>query len=143
MTATGLIVPFCYIVLASVVTNVLLNLLLIPDLGARGSCFAALVSQGFCGIGTMLYTRQKLGINIHYRSLLMYIFMGVLMFGFLYSGNKYILNKWWLLAGLFVISITASIILKLSDIHKWKTFLKQTTNDSQTEKGCYFHCNLY
>jgi len=55
--------------------------------------------------------------------------MGVLMFGFLYSGNKYILNKWWLLAGLFVISITASIILKLSDIHKWKTFLKQTTNN--------------
>ncbi len=129
LTATGHIVPFCYIVLASVVANVLLNLLLIPGLGARGSCFAALVSQGFCGIGTMLYTRQKLGINIHYRSLLMYIFMGVMMFGFLYTGNKYISNKWWLLAGLFVISITASTILKLSDIHKWKTFLKQTTNN--------------
>ena len=79
MTATGQILQFCYITLAAIIINIVLNFFLIPSLGAKGSCIAALASQWFCGITAMLYVKQKTGINIHFRSLLIYIFTAVII----------------------------------------------------------------
>jgi O-antigen/teichoic acid export membrane protein len=84
MTATGHIIAYSYITLICIAINVIMNILLIPSMGAKGSCIAALTSQVFCGITVMWYVNQKLKINIDLRSFLIYIFIGGLVCGFLY-----------------------------------------------------------
>jgi O-antigen/teichoic acid export membrane protein len=85
LTATGRIVDFCYINVIAVLINITLNLLLIPSLGAKGCCIAALSSQLFVGIVSMLYVKQKTQIDTDSRSLLIYIFTGVLLAGVYYG----------------------------------------------------------
>ncbi len=125
MTATGAVVPFCFIVLLSVILNIVLNLLLIPEWGAKGCCISALASQGFCGITAMLYVQKKLKINIHFRSLLMYIFIAALLSGFFYLCSDMAISKWILIISAGIITIIAAILLKLVDIKKWRNIIKQ------------------
>ena len=119
MTATGQVVPLCYIVLLSVLINIVLNLLLIPGYGAKGCCLAALASQGFCGITTMLYVQKKSGLLIHHRSGLMYIFIGVILSSFYYWSREMGINRWLLIIGAGFITVTLSILFKLIAISKW------------------------
>jgi len=125
MTAKGQVVQFCYIVFLSVLLNVTLNLLLIPEWGARGCCLAAVISQAICGITTMLYVQKKSGINIGPRSLLMYIFIGVILCGFYYWAGDTTISKWVLIFGSGLITIAAAILFKLVDIRKWRNILIQ------------------
>lgn len=125
MTAAGQIVQFCYIVLLCVVLNIILNLLLIPEWGARACCIAALISQAGCGITTMLYVKKKSGINIHFRSLLMYIFIGAILCGFYYFTCTATISKWILITGAGLITLIAAILFKLTDIRKWRDILTQ------------------
>jgi len=128
LTATGRVVEFCYITLLAVILNVLLNVLLIPVYGAKGCCIAALISQGLCGMVTMLYVKKKAGINIHLRSGLMYIFIGVTIAGFYYLCRDMIISKWLLIIAAGFITILAAIIFKLIDIKKWRNII--TYNNS-------------
>jgi|CXWL01.1.fsa_nt_gi O-antigen/teichoic acid export membrane protein len=125
MTATGQVVQFCYIILLSVILNIVLNLLLIPEWGAKGCCLAALISQGFCGIVTMLHVQKKSGINIHFRSLLMYIFIAAILCGFYYWCSGIVISKWILIIGGGLITIAGAIFLKLVDLRKWRDIIKQ------------------
>ncbi|MCY7310190.1 MAG: polysaccharide biosynthesis C-terminal domain-containing protein [Chitinophagaceae bacterium] len=125
MTATGQVVPFCYITLFAVALNIVLNLLLIPGYGAKGCCIAALISQAFCGITAMIYVQRKSGINIHLRSLLMYIFIGVILCGFYYWCSNVNISRWLLIAVAGLITIAAAILFKLVDLNKWRNILKQ------------------
>jgi len=125
MTATGQVVPFCYITLFAVALNIVLNLLLIPGYGAKGCCIAALISQAFCGITAMIYVQRKSGINIHLRSLLMYIFIGVILCGFYYWCRDFNISRWILIAVAGLITIAAAILFKLVDLNKWRNILKQ------------------
>jgi Na+-driven multidrug efflux pump len=125
MTATGQIIPFCYITILSVLLNIVINILLIPAWGAKGCCIAALVSQGFCGIATMLYVRKKSGINIHLRSLLMYIFIGAILYGFYYWSNERGINNWLQLISGVLITLLMTILLKLINIRKFLSIIKQ------------------
>ena len=128
MTATGFVVPFCYITLLSVALNIVLNLFLIPAYGAKGCCIAALASQGFCGIGTMLYVQQKSGIKIHFRSLLMYIFIGVILCSFYYLCKDINISKWLLIGVAGFITVILAILFKLVDINKWRNILIHTNS---------------
>lgn len=123
MTATGQVVPFCYITLLAVVLNIILNLLLIPGYGAKGCCIAALISQGCCGITAMLYVQRKSGINVHFRSLLMYIFIGVTLCAFYYLCRDMNISRWLLIMVAGLITVIAAIIFKLVDIKKWRNLL--------------------
>jgi O-antigen/teichoic acid export membrane protein len=125
MTATGKIVPFCYITLFSVILNIALNLLLIPEWGAQGCCIAALISQGFCGITTLLYARKKSGINIHLRSLLMYIFIGAVLCGFYYWSNGMGINNRLQVIIAVLITFLSAVLLKLIRIRKFRSIIKQ------------------
>ncbi len=125
MTATGHIIPFGYIALLSVLLNIVLNLLLIPEWGAKGCCIAAIISQGFCGIAAMLYVHKKAGINIHLRSLLMYIFIAAVLCGFYYWCSSMAVSKWILIIVAGLITIIAAVFLKLIDIRKWRNIIKQ------------------
>ena len=106
--------------------NSSLNLALIPSLGAKGSCFAALASQGFCGIMTLLYVWTKLKVTIHLRSLIIYIFTGGILSGFLYLGKKSGINPLWLLAGVALISLLSLIASGLKQIWPWLESFKKT-----------------
>lgn len=124
MTATGQIVSFCYITLMAVVINTVLNLLLIPSLGAKGCCIAALASQLFCGIAAMVYVKQKSGISFHLRSLLIYIFTAAILIGFFYGCKDLLISKWLLLAGAGMITLLLMITTRLFAIRTWIASLK-------------------
>ncbi|MEK7225281.1 MAG: polysaccharide biosynthesis C-terminal domain-containing protein [Bacteroidota bacterium] len=124
MTATGHIIQFCYIVLSSVVLNVTLNLLLIPDHGAKGSCMAALISQGYCGAATLVYCRQKLKIPVQFRSLVVYVLLGALLCGFFYFCRSVTFSKWIVVVGAGVICLVVVMAARLFNLAKWKTIFR-------------------
>lgn len=126
MTATGHIVSFCYITFVAVIINSTLNLLLIPSLGAKGSCFAALASQGFCGVMTMLYVWNKLKVNIHLRSLIIYIFTAGILSGFLYWGRTLEINPLWLIGGVALISFLSLVASGLKQLVPWLESFRKT-----------------
>ncbi|MBK5272601.1 MAG: polysaccharide biosynthesis C-terminal domain-containing protein, partial [Bacteroidia bacterium] len=125
MTATGLIIPFCYITLISVIINITLNLLLIPAFGAKGCCIAALASQWFCGIAAMVYVKQKTGVRFHPGSLLIYIFTGTILSGFLYWGNSLPVSKWLLISAAGIITLLIMITTKILNLKSWAASLKK------------------
>ena len=117
MTATGHIIAFCRLVIIAVIINLGLNLLLIPGYGAKGCAIAGLVSQLFLGLATMIYSLRRLQIEIHYRSILVYLLcFGVLVFGYQLALHKHI-NEWVLLlsGGLFLLAVIW--ITKLFTLH--------------------------
>ena len=126
MTATGQILPFCYITLIAVGINVILNFFLISSLGAKGSCIAALASQWFCGITAMLFVKQKTGIGIQFRSVLIYIFTAVILSVFLYSGRNLPVSKWLLITVAGMITLLLMIVTKLFSIKMWVASLRRT-----------------
>lgn len=125
MTATGNIGSFCVIVLASLVVNVILNILLIPSLGAKGCCIAAVISHGLCGITSMLFTSQKSGLSLNLRSLLIYTFIAAVLAAYFYAGKRAELNEWLLLAGSIAVVIALLMAAGLFSIRKWKLYLQQ------------------
>lgn len=125
MTATGHIVAFSYITLVSVIINVLINILLIPSLGAKGSCLAALISQLFCGVTTMVYTRRKLQVPVDNRSCLIYIFTGGLVCAFLYAAKSWPVSNWMIMLIAGMIALFILWITKLVDLKTWKISVRQ------------------
>ena len=125
MTATGQVVQFCIIIAGAVVLNIVLNLFLIPGWGAKGCCIAALISQGLCGITTMVYVQKRIQINIHLRSLLMYIFIAAILCIVYFYCTDIVSNKWLLIAAAALITLVLAIIFKLADIRKWRHILNQ------------------
>jgi O-antigen/teichoic acid export membrane protein len=126
MAATGYILPFCYITLIAVVINIGLNFFLIPSLGAKGCCIAALVSQWFCGFASMQYINQKMGTSIHLRSLLIYIFTAVILSTFFYWSNNLAISKWLLITAAGMITLLMMLITKLFSIKMWIISLRKT-----------------
>lgn len=109
LTATGRILDFCYINIIAVLINVTLNLVLIPSMGAKGCCLAAVCSQLFTGILSMLYVKQKTQIDPHFRSVLIYIFTGVTLAGVYYVCKDWPVGN--ILLILLAVMITIAIIL--------------------------------
>ena len=126
LTATGHILSFCFIVFVSVILNVILNLFLVPYFGALGSCYAALISHSFCGMATLIYASIKEKIRINFFSFFLYAAIAGIMAGFLYFGQRYISNNWFLLAGFSLITFIASVASKLIVENNWKIIFKQT-----------------
>ncbi|MBL7741759.1 MAG: oligosaccharide flippase family protein [Chitinophagaceae bacterium] len=124
LTATGHIIAFSYITLVSVIVNILLNSQLIPSLGAKGSCIAALASQGVSGMVTVWYARQVLYIPLHIRSILIYIFTGGLLCGFLYISRDWILSRWLIIIIAGVMSLMVLLVTRLTDWKTWKISLR-------------------
>lgn len=116
LTATGRILDFCYINFIALIINVALNLTLIPSMGAKGCCIAALCSQSFAGIISMLYVKQKTQIDYNPRSLLIYIFTTLLLVGFYYFFNE------WPVGNLLLIIVAAMITVAVIGVTKLVNF---------------------
>jgi O-antigen/teichoic acid export membrane protein len=126
LTATGHIVSFCYIALGAAIINTLLNILLIPLLGAKGSCWAAIFSQGLFGIASLLLARKKCGVTLHPGSWLLYIFIGAILTGSLYWFRLKELNAVVQIALAGMIVIIAAFATRLVSIKKWTAFSGST-----------------
>jgi O-antigen/teichoic acid export membrane protein len=122
LTATGHIIPFCYIALGATIINILLNILLIPQWGAKGSCWAAIISQGLFGAASLLLARKKCAVTLHPGSLLLYTFIGTILAGFLYWFRNTNMNAVVLIFLTGLIAITAAFVTGLFSIKKWTNF---------------------
>lgn len=116
LTATGRVTGFCAIIFASLVMNNLLNFFLIPSMGAKGCCIAALCSQFFCGVTAMLYAHQKLGTWLHFRSLLIYTFTAVLLSGFFYASRELGIEKPLLITIAILITGVVMMVTRLAGL---------------------------
>lgn len=125
MTATGSIVAFCYLNLAAVSLNVILNLFLIPSYGAFGCCIAALCSQAFLAIATMSFVSNKLKIAAGTSSLGLYLLNGLLIGTTLYFISKTSLNTWFVLFIGVLVSFLTMWLTKMISLNSWLSFLKK------------------
>lgn len=120
MTATGHLLQFCFIILLSLVLNIVLNFLMIPELGALACCYSAIASQMLCGIVTMIYVKQKTGISVRLPTLFIYIFIGALVGAVYYSGYYLGLNKAMLIITTSAIVLGTIIFMALATISSMK-----------------------
>lgn len=125
LTATGHIRAFAYISAVAVIVNTGLNLWWIPLYGGLGCSWAALISQGLSGVLVTVYARQKLKVGYHLRSVLMYIFIGGILYAWFLTGQWAGINNWYLLAGGGILSVAAIWISGLFPLHKWRAILMQ------------------
>jgi O-antigen/teichoic acid export membrane protein len=125
MTATGSIITFCYLNLAAVTINIILNLFLIPSYGAFGCCIAALFSQTFLALATMLFVNNKLKISADVRSLAIYLLNGFLVGAVIYLLLKTSLNSWITLFIAMLVSFVIMWTTKLISLNSWLGFLKK------------------
>ena len=130
LTATGHILPFCLITFIAVAVNLVLNIFLIPLMGAKGSCIAALVSQSACGIATMYYAKEKLGIPIHKDSLFIYIVIGGAVGLLFYWGGNSNMDISLLLVVAIVTTILIMIITKLFRPSLWMQLFSKSQTGS-------------
>lgn len=99
---------FILLLCCAVVTNVVLNLWLIPLYGAVGSSVAALVSQYSCGLALWTMTSWRLQLSRGTGSLLFYL-LAALAVGILLYGAKQLTNNVWLI----LCSIASLVLLVL------------------------------
>ncbi len=123
LTAIGQIRLFCKLMAVALCINLLLNLLLIPTLGAKGCCIAAIVSQVTAGIVTMIAVHQKTGIRYHFRSAGMYIFITLAVIAILYWG-QYRIHAPILLLLVTVITLILMRVTKLVLPGQWIHYTK-------------------
>jgi O-antigen/teichoic acid export membrane protein len=88
LTAKGALKTFILIVLASLLVNVLLNLILIPK-GAIGTCTAALISQSVCAMGCMIAARKKASVDLRSWLIAGSFLMGLSYGALFYVGAEY------------------------------------------------------
>lgn len=125
MTATGSIVTFCYFNCMAVVINVVINFFLIPEYGAFGCCLAALCSQLFLGITTMIFVHRKLQTNIDLRSLILYLITGIAICGILYFLMRIPVN---ILLSFPIVAIISFLVMwrgKMVSLNSWLEYLKK------------------
>ena len=125
MTATGSIVAFCYLNLMAVITNVVMNLFLIPSYGAFGCCISALCSQCLLGLSTMIFIHRKMRMDPDARSLVFYLLNGLVICAVLYVLMKTSLNSLLLIPTVGLISFLVMWMSKMISVNSWLSFLKK------------------
>jgi O-antigen/teichoic acid export membrane protein len=120
LTATGFIRRFVLITFISVAVNIFLNLLLIPDYGAKGCAIAAICTQGLSGVLLLFTASKRLQLTLHLRSILIYIFTFGLLLIVLKTGDWLQVNRWLLIGVAILITVGIMLMTKLFDYRRWK-----------------------
>jgi len=119
LTAAGKFKQLITILAMSVLLNIILNVALIPSEGALGCCIAALVSQYFCGIGTLISSTKTLNISYNFKSLFIYVVFTLFLSLFFYFGRSVLINVWIILG----IAVLVSLLLLISQLTVFKKML--------------------
>jgi O-antigen/teichoic acid export membrane protein len=118
LTGSGRLRQFISILIVCVLLNVVLNIALIPTMGALGCCVAALASQYLCGILAMVSTTRSLHISYNPKSILVYILFAIVLVLFLYLGRYAMINVWIILMIAVVVSLFV-LITQLTVLRKY------------------------
>ena len=110
---------FLLILALSVILNLLLNLVLIPEYGAWGCSIAALLSQYSCGIACWYWASADLKINLHLRSLFSYLALAGFLYFLFKAGREVVWNTCYLLGTGTLITIVL-LVLQLGVFNKKK-----------------------
>ncbi len=93
LTATGEFRSFILILLGSVTINCVLNLYLIPKLGAQACCISAISSQYFCAISTCIIATKKSLLSFNFNSMASYLILGILLMTLYYFSGHIGINE--------------------------------------------------
>jgi len=118
LTGSAKFRQFISILVVSVLLNVVLNIALIPAMGALGCCIAALASQYLCGVWTLVSTTRKLHISYHAKSILVYVLFLVLLGLFFLLGRNAMMNVWIILT----IAVFISLILLITQLTVFRKY---------------------
>jgi O-antigen/teichoic acid export membrane protein len=118
LTGSGRLRQFISILIVCVLLNVVLNIALIPTMGALGCCVAALASQYLCGILAMVSTTRSLHISYDAKSILVYLLFAIVLVLFLYLGRYAMINVWIILMIAVVVSLFV-LITQLTVFRKY------------------------
>jgi O-antigen/teichoic acid export membrane protein len=118
LTGAAKFKQFITVLILSVLLNIILNSILIPAQGAVGCCIAALVSQYFCGVATLIIATRTIGISFHAKSLLIYILFAALLTSFFYFGKNISANVWLILA----IAVFAGLLFLITQLSVFKKY---------------------
>lgn len=116
LTAAAQLKSFIFLLLGAFITNLLLNLWLIPLYGALGCCVAALVSQYAVALATFVMATRKINMDYGLRSLAAVVLTVAAAAAFFYAGRQNVLNPFWclLMAG------TGAVLLLMAYIPAFK-----------------------
>jgi O-antigen/teichoic acid export membrane protein len=100
LTAAGQFRAFILVLFFAVLLNVLLNLWLIPNYGARGCCLAALASQYGCGLALWLIASRRLAVSVSAGSMALYAAIALLLLFLFYGAQRLTGNVWIILSSI-------------------------------------------
>jgi O-antigen/teichoic acid export membrane protein len=113
LTANGNLKKLNILAGITLILNIILNLLLIPDYKALGSAISNLVSQGFYATGLVLLSKNIFHLPLNYSLVLRIIIFSCLVIGTTITFNTFYSNK---IAGLimsFFLSLIFSWVLQI------------------------------
>ena len=125
LTSAKKLGPLNRLLLAGVLINLVFNLLLIPDMGARGAAYTTVFTQFFVLAGQYLLSFRELRPAIEQRLLIRrtgFILGGI---GLFLAFQKYITNDNWIPALIFFEAIMALLALALG-LLGWKDWIKKS-----------------
>ena len=120
LTASGKLHHFVITIFITAMLNVMLNLLLIPQMGAKGSAIAAFISQNLCGLYLAFVVSKKYYLPLHKRSIIVYVFSLLTYLIILQTGLQWEVNEWLLILSCV---IAGMLIVFFSKTPDWRNTL--------------------
>jgi len=118
LTGSARFKQFIFILLISVLLNTVLNVALIPSKGALACCLAALVTQYFCGIATLISSKKTLSISLNAKSIVIYLLFALVLILFFYFGKNALINVWIILG----IAVFTGLLFLISQVTLFKKY---------------------
>ena len=118
LTGSARFKQFIIILVISVLFNTVLNVVLIPSKGALACCLAALATQYFCGIATLISSKKTLRISLNIKSIITYLLFGLVLIMFFYFGKNALINVWIILG----ISVFTGLLILITQVTLFKKY---------------------
>ena len=111
LTATGHVRHFVNVIFLSVILNLMLNLFLIPQFGAKAPALSALVTQNLAGLYLLFLVSKQFNLHVNNRSLFVYFFsvavyVMIIIFGIGMNMNEWLLILFCMIAGFLIVLFT-------------------------------------
>lgn len=120
LTASGKLRHFVMAISITVILNLGLNLIMIPQMGAKGSALAAIISQNLCGLFLAFVVSRKYHLPIDKRSIMVYFFSVLTYVAVLQTGLYWQINEWLLI---LICVIAGTLIVLFSKKPDWRNSL--------------------
>ncbi len=113
ITASGNMKVLNKIASVSLLLNVVLNFILIPEFGAYGAAMASLITQTASGVGQVIFAVKLFNILVNIKGILRFVF-GLMIIGgaLVYLDELEVITRWFTILALCILGLLASVNLK-------------------------------